>query len=152
MLPDEEILRIVQGAAGLEQACNDLVATAKSGGGEDNITCLLGADPGPSVVSQYLEEVVFWRAAMAKLYLRFEQSEQVLKELPLTQAATTIGRLPDNTLQIDNLAVSGHHARITWEQDRYIVEELGSLNGTYVNDERVGKATLKQARRPSENR
>jgi protein phosphatase len=40
-VPDEEILRIVQGAAGLEQACNDLVATAKSGGGEDNITCLL---------------------------------------------------------------------------------------------------------------
>jgi pSer/pThr/pTyr-binding forkhead associated (FHA) protein len=80
---------------------------------------------------------------MAKLYLRFEKSEQVLKELPLTQAATTIGRLPDNTLQIDNLAVSGHHARITWDQDHYIVEDLGSLNGTYVNDERVGKATLK---------
>ncbi len=46
---------------------------------------------------------------MAKLYLRFEQSEQVLKELPLTQAATTIGRLPDNTLQIDNLAVEFKH-------------------------------------------
>lgn len=80
---------------------------------------------------------------MAKLYLRFEQSDQVLKEVPLTQAATTIGRLPDNNLQIDNLAVSGHHARISWEQDRYIVEDLGSLNGTYVNGERVGKATLK---------
>ncbi len=80
---------------------------------------------------------------MAKLYLRFEKSEQVLKELALTQAATTIGRLPDNTLQIDNLAVSGHHAKISWEQDHYVVEDLGSLNGTYVNEERVGKATLK---------
>ena len=48
---------------------------------------------------------------MAKLYLRFEQNEQVLKEIPLTQAATTIGRLPDNSVQIDNLAVSGHHAK-----------------------------------------
>jgi pSer/pThr/pTyr-binding forkhead associated (FHA) protein len=80
---------------------------------------------------------------MAKLYLRFEQNDQVLKELPLTQATTTIGRLPDNSVQIDNLAVSGHHARILWEQDHYVVEDLGSLNGTYVNNERVGKATLK---------
>ena len=80
---------------------------------------------------------------MAKLYLKFEQNGQVLKEVFLSLAATTIGRLPDNSVQIDNLAVSGHHARITWEKDHYIVEDLGSLNGTYVNNERVGKATLK---------
>ena len=80
---------------------------------------------------------------MAKLYLKFEQNGQVLKEVFLSQAATTIGRLPDNSIQIDNLAVSGHHARITWEKDHYMVEDLGSLNGTYVNNERVGKADLK---------
>ena len=77
---------------------------------------------------------------MAKLYLKFEQS--VLKEIPLTQAATTIGRLPDNTVQIDNLAVSGHHAKIYFNDGHYVVEDLGSLNGTYVNNKRVGKATL----------
>lgn len=78
---------------------------------------------------------------MAKLYLKFDNS--LLKEITLSQAATTIGRLPDNTLQIDNLAVSGHHAKITWEQDHYVIEDLGSLNGTYVNSERVGKAKLR---------
>jgi pSer/pThr/pTyr-binding forkhead associated (FHA) protein len=78
---------------------------------------------------------------MAKLYLKFENS--VLKEITLNQAATSIGRLPDNSLQIDNLAVSGHHARITWEADHYQIEDLGSLNGTYVNNERVGKAKLR---------
>jgi pSer/pThr/pTyr-binding forkhead associated (FHA) protein len=77
---------------------------------------------------------------MAKLYLKFEQS--VLKEIPLTQAATTIGRLPDNTVQIDNLAVSGHHAKIYFNDGHYVIEDLGSLNGTYVNNKRVGKATL----------
>jgi pSer/pThr/pTyr-binding forkhead associated (FHA) protein len=80
---------------------------------------------------------------VAKLYLKFEQDGQVLKEVFLSQAATTIGRLPDNSVQIDNLAVSGHHARVSWETDHYVVEDLGSLNGTYVNNERVGKATLK---------
>lgn len=78
---------------------------------------------------------------MAKLYLKFEQS--VLKEVTLSQAATTIGRLPDNTVQIDNLAVSGHHARISWNQDHYEIEDLGSLNGTFVNNERVGKTKLR---------
>jgi len=77
---------------------------------------------------------------MAKLYLKFEQS--VLKEIPLTQGAASIGRLPDNTVQIDNLAVSGHHAKIYWNDGHYVIEDLGSLNGTYVNNKRVGKATL----------
>lgn len=78
---------------------------------------------------------------MAKLILRFEQN--ILKEVILGQDTLTIGRLPDNVLQIDNLAVSGHHAKIYWDQDHYAVEDLGSLNGTYVNSQRVGKATLK---------
>jgi pSer/pThr/pTyr-binding forkhead associated (FHA) protein len=78
---------------------------------------------------------------MAKLILRFEQN--ILKEVGLGQDALTIGRLPDNILQIDNLAVSGHHAKVYWEQDHYVVEDLGSLNGTYVNNQRVGKSVLK---------
>lgn len=78
---------------------------------------------------------------MAKLILKFEQN--ILKEIGLTQDTFTIGRLPDNNLQIDNLAVSGHHAKIYWDTDHYTVEDLGSLNGTYVNNQRVGKAALK---------
>lgn len=77
---------------------------------------------------------------MAKLFLKF--GDAVLKEVPLAQGATTIGRLPDNTLQIDNLAVSGHHAKITFNDGRYVVEDLGSLNGTFVNNKRIGQATL----------
>jgi pSer/pThr/pTyr-binding forkhead associated (FHA) protein len=77
---------------------------------------------------------------MAKLYLKF--GDAVLKEVPLSQNAATIGRLPDNTLQIDNLAVSGHHAKIYFDDGHYVVEDLGSLNGTYVNNKRIGQATL----------
>src|SRR5215813_11653922 len=97
-------------------------------------------DRGTSVVPAHLQQAVFRRRAMAKLYLKF--NDAVLKEVPLSQGATTIGRLPDNTLQIDNLAVSGHHARITFNDGRYVVEDLGSLNGTFVNNKRVGAATL----------
>ena len=78
---------------------------------------------------------------MAKLILKFEQN--ILKEVGLANDTFTIGRLPDNMLQIDNLAVSGHHAKIYWDVDHYVVEDLGSLNGTYVNNQRVGKSALK---------
>jgi pSer/pThr/pTyr-binding forkhead associated (FHA) protein len=79
---------------------------------------------------------------MAKLYLRFEGKE--LKEVTVTQSAViTIGRLPDNLLQIDNLAVSGHHAKIYWDGEQYTLEDNGSLNGTYVNNQRVTKHKLK---------
>jgi pSer/pThr/pTyr-binding forkhead associated (FHA) protein len=78
---------------------------------------------------------------MAKLFLKFEQA--VLKEYPLSQGVLTIGRLPDNLIQVDNLAVSGHHAKIYWETDHYVVEDNNSLNGTFVNNRRVSKVVLK---------
>lgn len=78
---------------------------------------------------------------MAKLFLKFDAA--VLKEVSLTQGVVTIGRLPDNVVHIDNLAVSGHHAKIYWDQDHYVIEDNNSLNGTYLNNRRVSKAALK---------
>jgi pSer/pThr/pTyr-binding forkhead associated (FHA) protein len=76
---------------------------------------------------------------MPTLILKFE--DRVLKEYPVDGVAT-IGRLPDNTLIIDNPAVSGHHARVFLDGDCYVVEDLRSKNGTYVNEQHVLRATL----------
>lgn len=78
---------------------------------------------------------------MAKLYLIYEKS--TLKEYAASQGGVvTIGRLPDNLIQIDNPAVSSHHARIYFQNDQYVIEDLNSLNGTLVNKERVTKVAL----------
>jgi pSer/pThr/pTyr-binding forkhead associated (FHA) protein len=78
---------------------------------------------------------------MAKLFLKFEQA--VLKEFSLSEGVVTIGRLPDNLIQVDNLAVSGHHAKIYWDVDHYTLEDNNSLNGTFVNNRRISKTVLK---------
>lgn len=76
---------------------------------------------------------------MARLILQFE--DQVLKECSVGLMAT-IGRLPDNTVVIDNPAVSGHHASVFRDGDAYIVEDLQSTNGTFINEKRVTRHTL----------
>jgi len=78
---------------------------------------------------------------MPRLLLKFDSA--VLKEIPLGNRPVTIGRAPDNEIAIDNLAVSNYHARIYGEAGRLVIEDLNSLNGTFVNDMRVERATLR---------
>lgn len=82
---------------------------------------------------------------MARIFLKF--NEAVLKEIPLDRSQMTIGRKPDNDLVIDNPAVSGHHARIVQEHGSFFVEDLGSTNGTFVNDAKVLKHQLRNTDR-----
>jgi adenylate cyclase len=49
----------------------------------------------------------------------------------------TLGRHPDNTIQILDRIVSKNHCHIDLVEDHYVLKDLGSLNGTYVNGERV---------------
>ena len=77
---------------------------------------------------------------MAKLSLMFEN--KLVKEVPIGNRPVSIGRSPDNDIPIDNLAISNNHARVYYEGSRLVVEDLDSLNGTFVNDLRVERATL----------
>jgi pSer/pThr/pTyr-binding forkhead associated (FHA) protein len=72
---------------------------------------------------------------MARLILMF--NKQVVKEYPLTKESVTIGRNEENTIQINNLAVSGYHARIDAAGNEFILTDLQSTNGTFINDKRV---------------
>jgi predicted component of type VI protein secretion system len=77
---------------------------------------------------------------MAKVILKFK--EAVLQEIPLEKEKLMIGRKGDNDIAIDNMAVSGNHAQIVKEGDSFFIEDLGSLNGTFVNGRKVTKTEL----------
>ena len=57
-------------------------------------------------------------------------------------ATTHIGRETDNDVVLDDPATSRHHAEILFHDGQYVVKDLGSANGTYVNEQRVSERAL----------
>jgi hypothetical protein len=55
---------------------------------------------------------------------------------------TTIGRSPDCGIFLDDVTVSRKHAVLVQREGRWLVEDQGSLNGTFVNRKRVESAEL----------
>ncbi|HEY6768351.1 MAG TPA: FHA domain-containing protein [Candidatus Sulfotelmatobacter sp.] len=86
------------------------------------------------------QETSRWLDKAGKLSLKFH--DKVIQEVALSGGVVTIGRQPDNLLRIDNPIVSGHHARIFWENNHYVLEDNESFNATYLNDRRISRAVL----------
>ena len=61
----------------------------------------------------------------------------------LDSDSTDIGRHPDSTIFLDDITVSRRHAEIRRGPDGFSLLDRGSLNGTYVNKERVEEASLR---------
>ena len=59
-----------------------------------------------------------------------------------TDTRTLIGRSPDCEIFLDDVTVSRRHAEILRQGDTYTIRDLGSLNGTFVNRNRVETADL----------
>lgn len=68
----------------------------------------------------------------------------VVNKIELKESELTIGRHKENSIQIEEAAVSGRHARLVVEKNKYLenmqdifIEDLQSTNGTFVNDNRI---------------
>ena len=72
---------------------------------------------------------------MARLVIRF--NDEIIDEIPFPEDSVTIGREKDNTVAIDHLAVSRHHARIDRKGADFVITDLQSTNGILVNEEQV---------------
>ena len=78
----------------------------------------------------------------AKARLILSMDGLVLKEIELAQGRLSIGRKPNNDIQIDNMAISGEHAVIVTILADSFLEDLNSTNGTLVNGKPVSKHFL----------
>ena len=69
-----------------------------------------------------------------KLWLK----NKPIREFQLQEGVTvTIGRREDNDVAVEDPAVSGHHAKIDSLGDRFVLTDLQSTNGSFVNEQLV---------------
>jgi pSer/pThr/pTyr-binding forkhead associated (FHA) protein len=68
---------------------------------------------------------------MPKLQIILPDGTDISQEL--TEDVVTIGRVADNTIEIDDASVSSHHAQLALQGSDYILKDLGSTNGTRLN-------------------
>lgn len=80
--------------------------------------------------------------SMAKITVKFKSSFR--KEYQLNKPVVQIGRDPDSDVLIDNQAVSRYHARITQRGGQFLLEDLQSNNGTFVNCKRIKTHVLQE--------
>ena len=76
-------------------------------------------------------------------YLNVYFNDELRSKHELKSLITRIGRNQDNDVVIDNIGVSGNHAEIIKNGDKYTLHDLQSKNGVYVNGERISKKELK---------
>ena len=79
-----------------------------------------------------------------RAFLEIIGPEKKGKHIELEKAEVTIGRGPDCEIQLLVENVSRRHARILYYNEEYLIEDLGSKNGIYINGIKVEKCILRK--------
>jgi CheY-like chemotaxis protein/pSer/pThr/pTyr-binding forkhead associated (FHA) protein len=74
--------------------------------------------------------------------LLISSSESHTRSYPLLEDVISIGRLPDNTIQISDPSVSSYHAKLILSGDRYLLKDLGSTNRSWVDGVPVSESEI----------
>ena len=78
---------------------------------------------------------------MPKLTIRSETGEPTSHDL--VEETYTIGRSPENSIRLDDVSVSGRHAELALISENCYLKDLGSTNGTLVNNQPVTDVQLR---------
>jgi hypothetical protein len=83
----------------------------------------------------------------AEATLSLLENDRVEKTYRLRKDVISIGRLPESDVQVSDPGASRQHARILRREDGFVLVDLGSTNGTLVNDELAGERRLEDGDR-----
>lgn len=80
--------------------------------------------------------------APGEVMLVVRQGPEIGTRYSLDGDQVSVGRVPGNDIQLDDVTVSRQHAVLVRQGSAWLVRDLGSLNGTYVNSARVDEAVV----------
>ena len=109
-------------------------ATRETASGNDPSTATYRIDETGELVPVDVGDVVAHEGAA--LVIR-AGGGRVGESFPLSAERMTIGRRPDSDIFLDDVTVSRDHALLVRRSGDYFLDDLGSLNGTYVNRHRI---------------
>ncbi|HLA79077.1 MAG TPA: FHA domain-containing protein [Vicinamibacteria bacterium] len=114
--------------------------------GAEPLDRALAADLSPTVLArlnateEYLEKTLTLRERPVLVVNRGPGAGKVF-DLNL-ESATCVGRAKANDIVLDDVAVSSEHCRIRAENGGFVVHDLSSTNGTFVNDHKISRQPL----------
>jgi pSer/pThr/pTyr-binding forkhead associated (FHA) protein len=104
---------------------------------------LAGSDLGEAETEEPLAEVAAGEALPSgTALLLVKRGPNAGSRFLLDSELTTVGRHPDSDIFLDDVTVSRRHAEFYRHPAGFTVRDVGSLNGTYVNRERIEEAEL----------
>ena len=80
--------------------------------------------------------------AVSGLQLLVQQGPRAGQSFDLDKPVITLGREAGSDIVLEDPQVSRHHARLTLQAGGYVIEDLGSTNGTFINEQRLAGAQL----------
>ena len=128
-------------AANYCQRCGALLQRAEGtgGAGGDPVTATYRIDETGELIPVEMEEVT---ARGPALVIR-AGGGRVGESFSVEGERMSIGRRPDSEVFLDDVTVSRDHALLIHRGEDWYLDDCGSLNGTYVNRERIDEAALK---------
>jgi hypothetical protein len=111
---------------------------------DDRTVTIAAVDPLQDAVGSH-DDVVVPMGALPKdaAVLIVRSGPQAGERFVLDDTVTNLGRHPDSEIMLDDITVSRRHVSIERTPQGYMVADEGSLNGTYINQERVDRAYLR---------
>src|SRR2546421_2664256 len=95
----------------------------------------------PLTLALALARFLISNPPMPKLTIRTETGQSISHDL--VEETYTIGRSPENSIQLDDTSVSGRHAELAVVAENCYLKDLGSTNGTLVNGQSVSGVQLR---------
>lgn len=115
-------------------------ASAPEGSNADSVSETVVARM--NITEEYLEKTVTLRERPVLVVTQGPSTGQVVRLGP--EVTTSIGRAKANDIVLEDLSVSSQHCRVRPEEGRYVLHDLKSTNGTFVNERRVTRHPLSE--------